>query len=140
MQFVISGNPITKKNSQQILVNRATGRPFISPSAKYKEYAKAALWELAAQGVKEFTDFDFPISVPVNVTCRYFMGTKRKVDLCNLIEGTLDILVDAGVLDDDNCTIVARHDESEVRYDKEHPRVEIEITPIVGEVDEWPYH
>ena len=138
MRFVISGNPVTKKNSQQIVYNPKTKRPFIMPSAKYKEYAKAALWELSVQGVKDFTEFDFPISVPVNVSCQYFMATKRKVDLCNLIEATLDILCDAGVLDDDNCTIVARHDESEVRYDKEHPRVEIEITPIVGET-EWPY-
>ena len=138
MKFVISGNPVTKKNSQQIVYNPKTKRPFIMPSAKYKEYAKAALLELSVQGVKDFTEFDFPISVPVNVACRYYMVTKRKVDLCNLIEATLDILCDAGVLDDDNCTIVARHDLSEVRYDKEHPRVEIEITPIVGET-EWPY-
>lgn len=136
MIFIISGNPVTKKNSQQILVNRATGRPFISPSAKYKEYAKAAKWELKQQ--MHGTDFDYPVSVPVNVACRYFMGTKRKVDLANLIEASLDILCDVGILDDDNCTIVARHDDSEVRYDKDHPRAEIEITPIVGET-EWPF-
>lgn len=138
MKFVINGQPVTKKNSQQILVNRATGRPFISPSVKYKEYSKGAIISLLEQGVKYSTDFDYPIDVPVNVACHYYMGTKRKVDLCNLIEATLDILCDAGILDDDNCTIVARHDESEVRYDKAHPRVEIEITPIVGE-NEWPY-
>ena len=138
MRFTINGNPVTKKNSQQILVNRATGRPFISPSKKYKEYEANAIADLMEQGVKNFTDFDFPIDVPVNVSCQYFMGTKRKVDLCNLIEASLDILVKAGVLDDDNCTIVARHDESEVRYDKNNPRVEIDITPITGET-EWPY-
>ena len=138
MKFVINGNPVTKKNSQQIVYNPKTKRPFIMPSAKYKAYAKSAIASILEQGVKYSTDFDYPIDVPVNVACRYFMGTKRKLDLCNLIEATLDILVEAGVLDDDNCTIVARHDLSEVRYDKNHPRVEIEITPIVGET-EWPY-
>ncbi len=138
MRFVINGNPVTKKNSQQIVYNPKTKRPFIMPSAKYKEYAKGAIISILEQGVKYSTDFDYPIDVPVNVACHYYMATKRKVDLCNLIEATLDILCDAGVLDDDNCTIVARHDESEVRYDKNHPRVEIEITPIVGE-EEWPY-
>ena len=138
MKFTITGNPVTKKNSQQILINRKTGRPFISPSAKYKEYQKAAVKSILLQSIRFKTDFDIPIDVPVNVSCTYYMGTKRKVDLCNLIEATLDILVDAGILLDDNCTIVARHDLSEVRYDKVNPRVEIAITPIVGE-EEWPY-
>ena len=66
MRFTINGNPVTKKNSQQILVNRATGRPFISPSKKYKEYEANAIADLMEQGVKNFTDFDFPIDVPVN--------------------------------------------------------------------------
>lgn len=136
MKFIISGNPVTKKNSQQIVMNPKTHRPFIMPSAKYKAYAKDAIKEIRAQ--MHFTDFDVPVSVPVNVACRYYMATKRKVDLCNLIEASLDILCDAGVLDDDNCTIVARHDWSEVRHDKDNPRAEIEITPIVGETD-WPY-
>lgn len=34
--------PVTKKNSQQILKNAGTGRPFIAPSRAYREYAEAA--------------------------------------------------------------------------------------------------
>lgn len=34
--------PVTKKNSQQILKNDGTGRPFIAPSRAYREYAEAA--------------------------------------------------------------------------------------------------
>ena len=139
MKFVINGNPVTKKNSQQIVYNPKTKRPFIMPSSKYKDYAKGATITLLEQAAKvSRLDIDFPIDVPVNVSCRYYMATKRKVDIANLIEASLDILVEAGILDDDNCTIVARHDGSEVRYDKEHPRAEIEITPIVGET-EWPF-
>lgn len=33
---------MTKKNSQQILKNDGTGRPFIAPSRAYREYAEAA--------------------------------------------------------------------------------------------------
>ena len=35
--------PRTKKNSQQILTNKKTGRSFIAPSGAYKAYEKAAL-------------------------------------------------------------------------------------------------
>ena len=58
------------------------------------------------------------------------MATRRKVDLVNLLEATCDILVHTGVLEDDNSRIVTGHDGSEVRYDKENPRVEIEISEV----------
>ena len=43
----------------------------------------------------------------------------------------MDILVDAGILEDDNSNIVAGHDGSRVLYDKENPRTEILITRII---------
>ena len=56
------------------------------------------------------------------------MPTRRRVDLLNLLEASLDILVDAGILEDDNSSIVVSHDGSRVLYDKENPRAEITIT------------
>lgn len=135
MKLIIFGNPVTKKNSQQILVNRATGRPFVSPSPQYKKYAKEAGWQLLEQ-TAGFTDFDIPISIPCNVEFRYFMGTRRKVDLTNLEESTLDVLVESGILADDNCSVASTHDGSFVSYDKENPRVEIFITPLSEEEKE----
>ena len=122
MKITIKGNPITKKNSQQIYVNRSTGRPFITTSKQYKAYEEAAMWFLPK--LKE------PISNPVNVKCEYYMQTKRKVDLVNLQEATLDILVKGNVLADDNSSIVATMDGSRVCYDKSNPRVEIEIQEV----------
>lgn len=43
-KYIISLPPITKKNSQQILTNRRTGKPFIAPSRQYKKYEQAAMW------------------------------------------------------------------------------------------------
>jgi Holliday junction resolvase RusA-like endonuclease len=48
--------------------------------------------------------------------------------MVNLMEATLDILVDAGVLADDNSRIVVSHDGSRVMLDRENPRAEITIT------------
>ena len=119
MQYVIYGNPITKKNSQRIVL--AGCHPRIVPSKQYKAYQERALWQLASQKPEQ------PVDKPVNVMCRYYMQTKRMPDLVNLLEATLDILVDAGILKDDNAGIVASHDNCAVLLDRENPRVEISI-------------
>ena len=124
IRITIPGTPITKKNSQQIVY--AGGRPMIIPSKAYKDYRKACLYAIQPEARQR-------IDYPVNMCCVYYMPTKRRVDLCNLIEATCDILVDAGVLKDDNSTIVAAHDGSRVDLDREHPRVEITIRRLYGE-------
>lgn len=127
IKFTIPLPPISKKNSQQILVNKATGRPFIMPSAKYKEYEQAALWYIPK---------NIFINCPVNVKCLFYMPTKRKCDLTNLLEAVDDVLVKAGLLADDNYTIVESHDGSRVLYDKEKPRTEV-VIELTKEFDEY---
>lgn len=68
-----------------------------------------------------------PINKPINLKCVYYMKTRRRVDLFNLLNATADILVHYGVLKDDDCNIVVSPDGSRVKYDKENPRVEVEI-------------
>lgn len=120
IRFTIKLPPISKKNSQQILINRATGRPFVMPSKQYKEYEKDALWFIPK--------VEAPIICPVNIKCLFYMPTRRRVDLTNLLEAVDDIMVKAGLLADDCYTIVESHDGSRVFVDKENPRTEIEIT------------
>ena len=129
MRIVIKLNPLTKKNSQQILVNKATGRPFVSQSAKYKAYEKACA--VFMPRLKE------PISEAVNVKCVFYRDSRRRVDLSNLISACNDILVRYGVLADDNRNVIYAQDGSRVFYDKEHPRTEITIEPILEEIEEW---
>ena len=121
--FTIDLPPRSKKNSQQILVNRKTGRPFISPSSAYKAYRAAALMLIPVSARQN-------IDYPVNVQAVYYMPTRRACDLTNLLEATDDILVDAGVIVDDNFNVIAGHDGSRVLYDKEHPRTEVTITKL----------
>lgn len=116
--------PVTKKNSQSICVNRKTGKPFVRPSAQYEAYEKAALWHIRWKRAA--------IAVPVNVQCVYYMPTRRRVDLVNLQEATLDVLVAARVLADDNSRIVTGMDGSRVFYDKGNPRTEIRIAGVQG--------
>lgn len=133
IKFTIFGNPITKKNSQRIIkVKLKNGRCFhkIMPSKAFEKYEKECKPYMPK--VKE------PISVPVNLKCVYYMKAKRAVDLLNLLEGTADILVDYGVLADDNRDIVYSTDGSRVLYDKKKPRVEVEIAELKeSEVEKW---
>lgn len=70
------------------------------------------------------------IDYPVNIKALYYMPTHRRVDLCNLHEALCDVLVKFGVVQDDNCKIIASMDGSRVLYDKENPRTEVYIEEV----------
>lgn len=123
LKIILKGDPRTKKNSQQII--KTGNRRMVIPSPQYRQYEKDCMWQIPPKA-KQRIDF------PVNVQCVYYMPTKRRVDLVNLLEATCDILVEGGVLEDDNCRIVASHDGSRVDYDKHNPRVEITLTSYHG--------
>ena len=114
-------NPITKKNSSQIIMNKKTGKPFIVPSKQFKRYENEC-------GLFLTRYRNLNIDIRVNVKCIYYMKKRYKVDLNNLLESTTDVLVNYGVLEDDNSSIVAGHDGSRVMYSKDNPRTEIYIS------------
>lgn len=123
LTYTILGRPITKKNSQRICRNKSTGKRHIRPSERYEEYANTAKYYIRPAPV-------VPVGTAVNVQCVYYMPTHHRVDLLNLMEGTLDILVECKVLADDKSDIVVSHDGSRVLYDKNNPRTEITITDV----------
>ena len=121
MHFQIGLVPITKKNSQQIV--KAGTRLLVIPSKQYKQYEK----DCAAF----IPQIPFSaIDTPVNVKCLYYMPTRRRVDLTNLLQSTLDVLVKYGVLADDNSNIVVSMDGSRVLLDRDNPRTEIDIESL----------
>lgn len=128
-KYIISLPPITKKNSQQILTNHRTGKPFIAPSKQYKRYEQAAAWYLLTPKPKT------PLAGRYRVATVFYMPTRRRVDLTNLMEAAHDTLVAAKILADDNNTIIASVDGSRVLYDKENPRTEIFIEELEDEAN-----
>ena len=129
LRYEILLPPITKKNSQQILTNPKTGRPFIMPSKQYKDYERNAGWYLRPRP-------PHPIECRLNVKCLFYMPTRRAVDLNNLLEAATDVLVKYQILKDDNCRIVVAHDGSRVLYDKDKPRTEIYISQMHDEPEQ----
>ena len=119
ISFTIHLPPVTKKNHSQII--KCKGRSILIPSKQYLQYEKDC---------SIFMPHGEPIDYKINLKCVYYMPTKRKVDLCNLLAATCDILVKHKVIADDNSEIVVSHDGSRVLYDKLNPRTAIEIERI----------
>ena len=113
--------PVTKKNHMRIVRNRKTGKRRIMPSQQYMDYESEAVWYCKKARVQR------PIEEPVEVKCLFYMPTRRRVDLTNLLESIDDVLVRAGVLKDDRSGIIVSHDGSRVLYDKDNPRTEVYI-------------
>lgn len=124
INITLYGRPVTKKNGQMIIKNKKTGQPMIIQKKTYRAYEKDCLKQITGK-------HKLNISYPVNVKAIYYMPDRRRVDLTNLLEATDDILVRAGVLADDNASIIKGHDGCRVFVDRDRPRVEIEIIPIV---------
>lgn len=122
MEIIIPINPITKKNHGRIVQKRfPNGKsiPIMLPSEAYSKYEKECK--------KYIPKTEEPINYPINLKVLYYMETKRKCDITNLLQATCDMLVKYNILDDDNYTIVASVDGTQVFYDKEKPRCEIFI-------------
>jgi len=138
--LTVLGAPRVKKNNQRVAFN---GR--FSTKYNTKTYAD---WELSAFEQLAILKYKHritePITGPINLRCIFYMPTRGRVDLSALYEGIQDVMASkdkydkagrlkrAGlyILEDDNYKVVAGHDGSRVRYDKENPRMEITITPM----------
>lgn len=129
-KYLIPTAPVSKKNSQRIVTNKVTGKPFIIQSVQYEDFETTASYFLKPKPSK-------PIDYPVTVKCIFYMPTHRRVDTSNLVAAIHDILVKHGILSDDNRDIIASTDGTRTYYDKQNPRVEIEITPYEGEYEVW---
>ena len=124
---VILGDPRTKKNSMMIV---GTGprcpackkfkKQWIRQSPQHDAWYKSARRRL-------LNPPEEPISGPVHVVYLVYTKTLRIVDDLNLYAAIDDLLVNGGILEDDNTRIVKSRDGSRVRYDPNNPRVEITI-------------
>lgn len=122
IKITIPGNPVTKKNHGRIVQKKfANGKsvPIMLPSEPFVKYEKHCKQYMPS--------LQEPINYPINLKCHYYLETRRKCDLTNLLQATCDILVKYNILEDDNYNIVASVDESKAVYDKNSPRVEIFI-------------
>lgn len=125
--------PVTKKNHNRIVTYGAIcpyckKKPFskVLPSTAYEKYYEELMTFLPFVARK----IGKPIEYRINLKCVFYKKSKTKADLVGYLQSIQDILVESGILLDDNSDIVVSTDGSRVAYDKNDPRTEIVITKI----------
>jgi Holliday junction resolvase RusA-like endonuclease len=121
VKLTITGDVPSKKNSKQIIYVR--GRPLIIPSKNHKDWHTQAISQLLA---KRPAKRQIKGNIEI-VELIFYPSNKRLFDLSNKAESILDLLVDAGVIEDDNYSIVPELNLKFGGQDKENPRAEVNI-------------
>ena len=123
LNFVVNVNPRSKKNSQEIVFNRKTGKRMVIQNKRYTEFEKEC---------KQYMPkLDKPIDYPVNLSCKFYVCDARKRDIANYLEAIQDVLVKYKVLEDDNYNIVSSLNNCSMEIDRDNNRIEISIDKII---------
>lgn len=109
----------SKKNSR--VVDRRTGRTF--PNKRYTEWHKAAALYVRQQNAHPLDGGPFALYL------EFTHGDKIRRDSDNGVSSILDLLVDCGVLSDDNWMVVSKIVTTNL-YDNGNPGVNISIVPL----------
>ena len=133
LHYTIFGAPRTKKNSQTIAGSGprcpACHKPekqWIRQGKVHDQYAELAGWQLRPRPRK-------PIDYPIQIKYLFFLDADRIVDDLNLAAAADDLLIQNGIIKDDNRRIVKSHDGTRSYVDRENPRTEIYITRMPDE-------
>lgn len=118
MRLTILGRVPSKKNSKRPFIRN--GRIMLFPSKDYVAWHKDALKQVT-RGQKMPQDASYAVDVTI------YPPDRIKGDLTNKAESILDLLVDAGVIADDNWFVVHNVKLSFGGVDKERPRAEVVI-------------
>jgi len=118
MIITINGEIPSKKNSRNIFCRG--GRPINIPSKNYADWHEEQMWLMKKVKVKKRLDH-------AKIQIVIYPGTNRKADLTNKAESIMDLLVDAGILQDDNWFVCETVVLAFGGVDRANPRAEILI-------------
>lgn len=116
MIITIKGDVPSKKNSRNIFCRG--NRPINIPSKNYVDWHDEQMWLMKKHKPKKPLDH-------ANVQIVIYPKTQRAADLTNKAESIMDLLVDAGILQDDNWFICETVVLAFGGVDKTNPRAEI---------------
>lgn len=117
-RYVFRGEVASKKNSK--VLARVKGRPMLLPSKKFQAWEKMARVAIMAEGRP---------SVPLKaarLSMTIYHGDMLKRDSNNATQGVQDVLVEMGVLADDNWMVIGTPEVSHM-VDVEDPRLEVTV-------------
>jgi len=117
LQIVLKGRIPSKKNSKMMVCRGS--RPMLLPSANYTAWQKEQ--SLCLKGLK-------PVVGIESISIVFYAPDKRPTDLTNKAESIMDLLVDNGIIEDDNWFVVPSVTLSFGGVDKDDPRAVITIS------------
>lgn len=119
--ITIAGKTPSKKNSKQIVCR---GRfPLVLPSQNFKDWHEASMRTLKISP-------EIRKAMPIRkakVELTIYWNDMRKADLTNKAESVMDLLVDAGILEDDNWFVCGDLHLIFGGIDRKNPRAEVRI-------------
>ena len=121
IRFILKGETPAKKNSK---IWTRSGK--LIPSKRYQDWHMTAGAQIVAQMLQQKTE---PIETPVSIKLNFQHGDLRRRDSDNGTSSVLDLLVDAGILSDDNWQIVSKLQITNT-YEKGNPMCTIEIEKL----------
>lgn len=125
-RYVFRGEVASKKNSK--VLTHVKGRPMLLPSRKYQEWEKRARLAIMAEGRPAE-----PLKA-ARLSMVIYHGDLIRRDSNNATQGVQDVLVDMGVLEDDNWMVIGTPEVAHM-VDVEDPR--LEVTVEESEPTDW---
>lgn len=120
MIFTLPFDTPSKKNSR--VTDTRTGRSF--PNKKFESWHRTAVAYFRFNFLNDMRRFECPVQVDIKFT----HGTMRRCDSDNKVSSILDLMVDLGIIPDDNWTVVRSISVSNF-YEKGFPSCTVEVRP-----------
>lgn len=92
--YKLLGVPASKKNNKRIVMKKR--KPMLISSERFMNWHDDAVLQLKPQVKGK------PITQCSAIICEFYIKDKRKRDNTNMAESIHDLLVDVGILEDDN--------------------------------------
>lgn len=118
ISITLKGDIPSKKNSKRMICRGA--RPLILPSKAYEDWHEEQLWALKPYGRLMLTKVKL-------LSVVFYPSTARKADSGNKYQSVTDLLVDAGIIEDDNWFVLKEERQRFGRVDRKNPRAEVII-------------
>ena len=113
---MIEGDTPSKKNSRQLFYKK--GRMINIPSQRYKDWHEQALAQVKGYPL---------LTPPYQIYLTFWMPTNRRTDLDNKVASVLDLLQDAGIIEDDCWQKLELIQATSGGISRDCPRVKVEI-------------
>ena len=130
--LVLAGNTPAKKDGARIV--RAGCRPLLIPSARHERWYRANAAALGARIVRgrvrpedrlaSYGGVSLPLPGRTRISIRFYRDSRRRWDYSNALDAVQDLLVDLGILSDDNADVLCVGNLTHA-LDRENPRAEV---------------